>query len=131
MSRKKPDLGERVELVVVEIVRKFIKERKLFKHKIRVVDYIHSKTTDKANHRGVDLLIIFDTGLSLPLQIKSSVGRKAVFKHLRKHPQIKFVFGVGKLPQDSSDWESYRRISRNLVKIINQALKQHQNGSIP
>ncbi|MFH1759274.1 MAG: hypothetical protein ABH822_01785 [Patescibacteria group bacterium] len=131
MAQKKkrgPDIGERAELVVVEIIDELIGEKKLFKHKVVVIDYVHAKKSCRYDQAGIDILIIFNTGLSLPLQIKKSLSR-GYCRHLVKHPSIIWIFGVGSLPRNTEDSKNYNRIRRNLEVLINKALAHHtKNG---
>lgn len=127
-NRKNADLGEEAELAVVEVIKKFIQKQIVFKYRCRIINVIHAKKSDILDQNGVDVLIIFNTFLALPLQIKKSRGR-GHHEHLIKHPSIHYVFGVGELPKDSKDSASYHKISRRLTKLINQALAHHNSPS--
>ena len=121
-------MGERAELVVVGIIEDFIAEEKNFKHGTLVVDCVHSKKSDAYDQDGIDILIIFNTGLSLPLQVKKSLSL-GYGRHLAKHPSIIWVFGVGALPRNKEDSKNHNRIRRNLEVLINKALAHHtKNG---
>lgn len=126
-SKYRPDLGEEAELVVVEVIKNFIGNKVDFKYSRRITHFIHAKKSDTLDQNGVDILVVFDTFLALPLQIKKSIscGRG---KHLAKHPNINYVFGVGELPKSDKDSASYHKISQRLTKLINQALTHHNNN---
>lgn len=124
-----PDQGEEAELVLVKILTSWKRKRKLFEGRRRVVDPIHARKSDRLDAEGIDILIMFDSGLAMPLQIKKS-SRLKLGHHRSRHPYILFVFGVGELPAGPSDYEAYSRISNNLEDFINSALRGHLNAPV-
>lgn len=121
-KQKKVDEGEEAENLVVSILQKFIETKKKFKNGIRVVSFIRANKSDTLDRNGIDILIIFDSFLALPLQVKKSCSRRQ--RHQRKYPHIHYVFGVGDLPQNISSPE-YHAIVNRLAALINEALTLH------
>ena len=125
---KKIDIGLAAELLVVELANRIKNRKILFDNHRTIMHVIHCRMDHKLKQldfvNGIDILIIFDSGLALPLQVKfSTKGNK---KHLRKYPHIIHFFGVGELPEEQGD-ATYNNIQCSLVACISNALKIHQS----
>jgi len=111
------DIGLQKEKVVVVLLKELISQQYRFCHNHLVVDYVHAHKSDSNDQAGIDILIIFNTGFSMPLQVGSR--SKKLNEHLKKYPHVHFVFIIDKLPVSKN---SKRQIRRRLCLEINTAI---------
>ena len=121
-KKEKSDPGKEAELAVVLVVSRWKRAKKLFENNRRIIRYEHAGQNDRLDKGGIDLLIFLDSGLAFPLQIKSRFTRALVRKHNQRYPWVKFIIGVGRLPENRYDKEAYAAIAGDLEPLINKAI---------
>ena len=117
--------GDKAEEFVVSLVKEFISQRAIFRCNHRVASHIHADKNGSLDRAGVDILIILNTGLAVPLQV--GTDNKKHQRHRRRHPFIKFVFIVNKFPCNDNE---RRRFRNRLHKLIDNAIVMDRANDI-
>ena len=94
----------------------------------RIRGYLRNRTSDRLDSEGIDFLIILNTNLALPLQVKTcnkqngGKGSKdydrKLKEHLRKHPLVKFFICIQTNMLNSNPDRLYQIVERDLVNLI-------------
>lgn len=85
---------------------------------------IRNRKNDKMDEEGIDFLVLFETGMAVPIQVKTeprgyNFNRK-FREHIRKHPMIKFMISVPINLLQKEPERLYAIVKKRLIDIFDK-----------
>lgn len=111
------------EDIFEEALKEMIKEDETIVGSLKIVGFLKNKSNDRLDVEGIDFLIFLSNGLAFPSQIKGLKNKSEqalLQEHLRKHPLIKFLFGIQVYSNDRE--KTIRDIKRSIRSKIRNAM---------
>lgn len=123
-GRKGNNQGNKAEELVTRLAEEFIQKRTIFNNNHKITRCVRASKNSSHDHNGIDITLVFNSGLSMPLQVGTS--RKKIRQHKKNYPDILHVFIIEHIPRtDISRARLRRRLKDGINNAITNAYQSH------